>query len=271
MLEGILLERDSRLSLRRQLVGHLEARILGGLIVPGRRLPSVRRAEECLGLHRNTIAAAYRDLARAGLVHTRPGSGAYVRRVSREKGAGHPRVVAREPHQLDLLCRDPRLGAALKAELERRLEVRVRISPEPDVPGMVLRLAPAPGFLRIVRSLPIPSVVGVISRSELVHRIASIAVLIQGGERIGYLPATPTSHQSVDRIKRVARVVFADYSELATARRIHPGQVLPLPVVSALSLTSMTLMLRRLQRPPRSVQPPPAGAERTPRAGVQEP
>ena len=79
MLHGIILERGSRVSLRRQLAGHLESRILGGQIGPGRRLPSVRRAEELLGLHRNTVAAAYRDLVQAGLARTRPGSGVYVR------------------------------------------------------------------------------------------------------------------------------------------------------------------------------------------------
>ena len=88
ILHGIILDRGSRMSLRRQLVGHLEARILGGQIGPGRRLPSVRRAEELLGLHRNTVAAAYRDLVHAGLVRTRPGSGVYARSPAQSPDKG---------------------------------------------------------------------------------------------------------------------------------------------------------------------------------------
>jgi hypothetical protein len=271
MLEGILLERDSRLSLRRQLVGHLEGRILGGQIGPGRCLPSVRRAEEYLGLHRNTVAAAYRDLVRMGLVRTRPGSGVYVRRESRAGAAGLPCVNARGPRQLDLMCRDPWLGVVLKAELEKRLRARVWLSSDLDAPGTALQLAPPVCFVRIVRSLPKPSVVAVISGSEVVHRLASIAVLIHGGERIGYLPVRPANRRDVDRMHRVARVVFADYSELGGAGRWRRREVPPLPVISTLSYTSVTMLLDRFKAPVGLRARASNVAERSLRTGVQEP
>lgn len=271
MLHGILLDRNSRLSLRRQLVGHLEARILGGQIGPGRRLPSLRRAEEYLGLHRNTVAAVYRDLVGRGLVRTRPGSGVYVRRESREEGAGLPRVLPRGPRQLDLICRDHQLGVVLKAELEWRLPARVWVSSETYTSGTALRLAPSVGFLRIIRSLPKPSVVAVISNSQIVHRLASIAVLIHGGERIGYLPVTPATNPDADRVRRIARVLLADYAELDAAHRGLTGETLPLPLISGLSFTSVTMLLGRFEANRGPTRRALNRAERSLQTGVREP
>lgn len=271
VLHGILLERDSRLSLRRQLVGHLEARILGGQIGAGRRLPSLRRAQECLGLHRNTIAAAYRDLANEGLVRTRPGSGAYVRPAGGEAVPGLPCVIARGPRELELTCGDPRLAAVLRAELERGFPVRVRIRAAPAEAGTMLRLAPSVAFCRTVRSLPRPAVVAVISRSEIVHRLASIAVLLNGGEQIGYLPVTPGDRRDVDRVARVARVLFADHAALPTVLRPASGSTLPLPVISAVSLTAVGTLLHRLESAPAAAARPSGLSERSRRTGVHVP
>lgn len=51
----------------------------------GARLPSVRTLAVDLGLNVNTVARAYRDLERAGVVDTRPGMGTFV---ARETPAG---------------------------------------------------------------------------------------------------------------------------------------------------------------------------------------
>ena len=271
MLQGILLDRHSRISLRRQLVGHLEARILGGQIAPGRRLPSVRRAQEYLGLHRNTVAAAYRDLVRAGLVRTRPGSGVYVRRESVETGRGLPQAVVRGRNQIDLVCPDRDLAPVLRAELERRIPARVWIVPAGAGEGTTIRLSPPPGFIRSVRLLPRPSVVAVISASQLVHRLASVAVLIHGGERIGYLPVNSAKDSDIDRVKRVARVVFADCAELDRSHRSHPDGTLPLPIISGLSLASVTMALRRLEASSPAGRRSANVAERYLRNGVEEP
>ena len=66
-----------------------------GRLGPGRRLPSTRRLAARIGLHRNTVAAAYRRLAARGLLEVRHGARARVAAgPAVEQGCG-----AREPPQ----------------------------------------------------------------------------------------------------------------------------------------------------------------------------
>lgn len=270
MLHGIILDRGSRISLRRQLVGHLESRILGGEIGPGRRLPSVRRAEEFLGLHRNTIAAAYRDLVHAGLARTRPGSGVYARSPANSPDTGVALATVHGSRDVGLDCEDEDLRAVLEAELRSRLAVRVHRSSQAG-PEVRIRLAPGVGFLRALRDLCSPSLVSVCSGSELVHRLASIAVLIHGGEGIAYLPSIPGNRDSTARATRLAKLVAADYAALPWARHRLPIEVVPLPLISGYSWTELTLLLRRRQPGSRHNARSPMRAERSLQASVQEP
>ena len=270
MLHGIILDRGSRISLRRQLVGHLESRILGGEIGPGRRLPSVRRAEEFLGLHRNTIAAAYRDLVRTGLARTRPGSGVYTRSPAQSPDTGVALVTVHGSRDLGLQCEDEDLRVVLDAELRSRLAVRVHRS-SPAGPETRIRLAPGVGFLRALRDLSRPSLVSVCSGSELVHRLASIAVLIHGGEGIAYLPSIPGNRDSTARAIRLARLVAADYAALPWARHRLSVDVLPLPLISGYSWSELTLLLRRREPGSRKAERLPRYPERSLQVGVKEP
>lgn len=74
-----VLNRRGGVPLHDQLLAQLEMKILGGTIAPGQRLPSVRVLARRLGLHANTVSAAYRDLERAGHVQLRRGAGVFVR------------------------------------------------------------------------------------------------------------------------------------------------------------------------------------------------
>jgi len=270
MLHGITLDRGSRISLRRQLVGHLESRILGGQIGPGRRLPSVRRAEELLGLHRNTVAAAYRDLVRSGLARTRPGSGVYARSPVNSPDTGVAVVTVHGSRNVGLECADGDLRTALEAELRSRLAVQVH-QPDQAGPHVGIRLAPAVSFLTAIRALPRPSLVSVFSGSDRVHRLASIATAIHGGEGVAYLPSLPGNRDSTNRASRLATLVAADYAALPWARHRLAVQVVPLPLISAYSWSELILLLRRREPGRRSVARPPARAERYLRTGVQEP
>ena len=269
MLHGIILDRGSRISLRRQLVGHLESRILGGQIGPGRRLPSVRRAEELLGLHRNTVAAAYRDLVHAGLARARPGSGVYAS-PAHSSDTGVALVTAYGSRDVALDCEDRDLRVVLEAELRSRLAVRVTRSSDTG-PRVRIRLAPGIGFLTATRALPRPSLVSVCSGSQRVHRLASIATLIHGGEGVAYLPAIPGSLDSAGRVSRLARLVAADYAALPWARHRLPVKVVPLPLISGYSWSELVLLLRRREPGQHRVVRPPARAERSLRTSVEEP
>jgi len=268
MLNGIILDRGSRLSLRRQLVGHLESRILGGQIPAGRRLPSVRRAEELLGLHRNTVAAAYRDLVQSGLARTRPGSGVYARSPSSDRGVAL--VTVHGSRDVGLECSDGDLRSVLEAELRSRLAVRVHRSRDTG-PEVRIRLAPGVSFLTAIRALSRPSLVAVCSGSDRVHRLASIATVIHGGDGVAYLPTIPGNRGSAERASRLARLVAADYAALPWARHRLEAAVVPLPLVSAYSWSELLLLLRRREPGGRHVRRATAPAERSLQTSVQEP
>jgi GntR family transcriptional regulator len=77
------LSREHTISMREQLSAQLLLGIVSGRLPPGERLPSVRELARRLGIHANTVSAAYRDLAARGWVSKRRGSGVYVRDVAR--------------------------------------------------------------------------------------------------------------------------------------------------------------------------------------------
>jgi len=77
------LSREHAVSIREQLSAQLLLGIVSQRLPPGERLPSVRELARRLGIHANTVSAAYRDLAARGWVSKRRGSGVYVRDVAR--------------------------------------------------------------------------------------------------------------------------------------------------------------------------------------------
>lgn len=77
-LELARLGRHPEVPLRRQIAAWVASGIRDGEVADGERLPSVRRLAELVGVHRNTAWAAYRELARSGLVRGVRGSGVYA-------------------------------------------------------------------------------------------------------------------------------------------------------------------------------------------------
>ena len=70
-------ERDKR-PLYQQVVDEIKALIAGGELHEGSSLPPVRQVASDLGVNLNTIAYAYRQLQKQGLVKVRHGAGAVV-------------------------------------------------------------------------------------------------------------------------------------------------------------------------------------------------
>src|SRR2546423_4305316 len=61
-----------------QVVDEIKGLVARGELEPGVALPPVRQVAADLGVNLNTIAAAYRELQRQGLVVVRHGAGAFV-------------------------------------------------------------------------------------------------------------------------------------------------------------------------------------------------
>ncbi len=68
----------SRETIYRQLAGQIREAVAQGRLSPGDKLPSVRELSEKLVVNPNTIARAYRDLERDGVLHTRQGLGVFI-------------------------------------------------------------------------------------------------------------------------------------------------------------------------------------------------
>jgi len=75
-----------------QLTDQICAAIARGKLRPDERLPSVRELSQTLVVNPNTVARAYTELEREGVLYTRPGMGVFVA-AAREPA---PKKVRRE-------------------------------------------------------------------------------------------------------------------------------------------------------------------------------
>lgn len=73
-------DRSDGVPLYLQLKRYLEHLVRTGSLAPGDRLPTEREMARQLGLSRNTVSLAYRQLEAEGLITCRQGSGTYVAR-----------------------------------------------------------------------------------------------------------------------------------------------------------------------------------------------
>jgi DNA-binding transcriptional regulator YhcF (GntR family) len=141
------IHRGAEVPPRRQISLRLEARIRDGGYAEGARLPSVRALGQRLGVHRETVAAAYRELAARGLVDAVPGSGVYVASpepvlaltLGPRDGALAMRLAslaaAIEMRRVLLFCEERALGEVVSRELEVAIPgIRLRCEPPPIRP-----------------------------------------------------------------------------------------------------------------------------------------
>src|ERR1041384_83562 len=66
------------LPIYRQIVDQVKYLVAAGRLTPGEELPPIRGLAEQLVVNPNTVARAYLELERAGIVTKRQGSGTYV-------------------------------------------------------------------------------------------------------------------------------------------------------------------------------------------------
>ena len=145
------IQRGSEIPPRRQIALRLEAGIRDGGYPEGAKLPSVRAMGQRLGVHRDTVAAAYRELGQRGLVHAVPGSGVYVlprepvlaRTLGRKDGALAMRLASLSAairlRRVLLLCEHPALGEVVQRELAASisgLKLKCESPPARPCPGL---------------------------------------------------------------------------------------------------------------------------------------
>jgi GntR family transcriptional regulator len=111
----------SRVPIYRQLVEQVRQRVARGRLRPGERLPSVRVLSRELVVNPNTVARAYTELERDGVLNTRPGLGVFV---------------AEPQAELSAAARRERLSAALDQFLTEAVHLGIS---EDDVLAAVAR------------------------------------------------------------------------------------------------------------------------------------
>lgn len=117
------LDPSSGVPIYRQIVDQIKHAVAGGTLRPGDRLPAVRELAIELAVNPNTIAKAYQDLERAGIIETSRGRGTFVAEGSVQM-TGRERVESLEPI-VDRLVAEARLLGMSDDELLRLVEEKI--------------------------------------------------------------------------------------------------------------------------------------------------
>jgi GntR family transcriptional regulator len=108
----------------RQVASQVRALIVEGVLLPGVALPAVRRLAMDLGVHFNTVAEAYRQLADEGLIEVSQGKPARV--LERRKSAPDAEAVKALRQRLRHMVAEMRAAGmsttSVRAELHSLLE-----------------------------------------------------------------------------------------------------------------------------------------------------
>ncbi len=97
----IFIDEQSKEPIYRQIVEQVRRHVATGVLVPGDELPSLRQLAIDLNVHLNTIALAYRELERQGILRLRQGSRASIVPVDRAKLAPPPQALVFVREQLE--------------------------------------------------------------------------------------------------------------------------------------------------------------------------
>lgn len=99
-----------------QLIDQVKRSIAVGALSPGERLPTVKQLAVDLTINPNTVARAYRDLERDGVIETSPGRGSFVRESDVRQTRKTVTDVA--SRALEAAVRDARSIGVARADLE---------------------------------------------------------------------------------------------------------------------------------------------------------
>lgn len=127
----IFIDEQSKDPIYRQIVEQVRRYVATGVLVPGDELPSLRQLAVDLNVHLNTIALAYRELERQGILRLRQGSRASILLVDRAKLAPAPQALARVREHLERIRTEAILSGIALDEV-RRLADKIFVEPPPN-------------------------------------------------------------------------------------------------------------------------------------------
>jgi GntR family transcriptional regulator len=112
------IEADGPVPIYEQIVAQVVYAVASGALEPGARLPSVRELAERLVVNPNTVARAYQELERAGVVEARRGLGMEVTAAAPAQCRARRQETVRE--RIRAALREA-VSSALPAEQIRKL------------------------------------------------------------------------------------------------------------------------------------------------------
>jgi GntR family transcriptional regulator len=107
-----------------QLMRQVKHAVATGALMPGEQLPTVREMAGTLLVNPNTVARAYRDLEREGVLETAPGRGSFVREGGGARMPARERRARLKPFVSQMLAEAHALGMTmdeLREEIEREM------------------------------------------------------------------------------------------------------------------------------------------------------
>ena len=126
-----------------QLSRALKQAILEGRVVPATRLPATRVLARELGLSRNTVLAAYEQLAAEGFIEGRVGSGCYVGALSGGATPASAQAVSKRPRKISLSQRGRRIATVYDHAIPGRQHRGLRYNLQYGLPMTNTQLAGA--------------------------------------------------------------------------------------------------------------------------------
>jgi GntR family transcriptional regulator len=112
-----------------QIVNQVKYLIAAGRVAPGEELPPIRTLAEQLVINPNTVARAYLELERAGIVTKRHGAGTYIS-ASGSRLARRERVKILAKRADALLAEAAHLGIELDDVIDLLREQHANMQPE---------------------------------------------------------------------------------------------------------------------------------------------
>ena len=186
---GLIVNRNGDVPVVTQLAWQIQALIVGGRLLPGEQLPSVRKLAEVAGVNVNTVRAVYDRLEGEGFVLTQHGRGSFV---AENVPQVDPRTVAARAAAFG--------GAPSRAELkeqiaalESHLSSQGKQTPPRKGAGRAPRVL-SDGELAKVRDELIERLAAVDQmRDELVDMLASLRIAMGEPEPEAAPPARPAA------------------------------------------------------------------------------
>lgn len=112
-----------------QLMRQIKHAVATGTLAPGEKMPTVRDLAGTLLVNPNTVARAYRDLEREGVLETAPGRGSFIRESAGPRLGVRERRARLQPFVSQLLAEAHALGMSMEElaqEIDRAIaEMRV--------------------------------------------------------------------------------------------------------------------------------------------------